>query len=92
MPDEPQAKFTPPKELKVFPNDRQLCVARFSPCGQFLAAGAMGVWGAATATSNDFDPATGECVPEVVRGNLGNVFEDLECLIQETRYVFTHHP
>lgn len=41
MPDEPQAKFTPPKELKMFPNDRQLCVARFSPCGKFLAAGAM---------------------------------------------------
>ena len=25
----------------MFPNDRQLCVARFSPCGSFLAAGAM---------------------------------------------------
>ena len=37
----PAAAFTPPKELKMFPNDRQLCVARFSPCGQFLAAGAM---------------------------------------------------
>jgi WD40 repeat protein len=41
MPDETKPTFTPPKELKVFPNDRQLCVARFSPCGQFLAAGAM---------------------------------------------------
>ncbi len=37
----PADKFVPPKELKMFPNDRQLCVARFSPCGQFLAAGAM---------------------------------------------------
>jgi WD40 repeat protein len=37
----PAAAFTPPKELKMFPNDRQLCVARFSPCGQLLAAGAM---------------------------------------------------
>jgi WD40 repeat protein len=37
----PADKFSPPKELKMFPNDRQLCVARFSPCGQFLAAGAM---------------------------------------------------
>lgn len=41
MPDQPPASFVPPKELKMFPNDRQLCVARFSPCGQFLAAGAM---------------------------------------------------
>ena len=41
MPDQPAAKFTPPKELKAFANDRQLCVARFSPCGKFLAAGAM---------------------------------------------------
>ena len=57
-----------------------------------LAAGAMGVWGAATATSTDFDPATGHCVPEVVRGNLGNALEDLECLLQEAHYVFTHHP
>ena len=37
----PADKFVPPKELKAFQNDRQLCVARFSPCGQFLAAGAM---------------------------------------------------
>ena len=37
----PADKFVPPKELKAFPNDRQLCVARFSPCGKFLAAGAM---------------------------------------------------
>lgn len=37
----PAAAFVPPKELKMFPNDRQLCVARFSPCGSFLAAGAM---------------------------------------------------
>ena len=55
-----------------------------------LAAGALGVFGAAGATSNDFDPATGECVPPVVRGHLGNVFHDLECLIQEARYIFTH--
>jgi WD40 repeat protein len=41
MPDQPPAQFTPPKELKAFPNDRQLCLARFSPCGHFLAAGAM---------------------------------------------------
>ena len=41
MPDEPKPTFTPPKELKMFPNDRQLCLARFSPCGHFLAAGAM---------------------------------------------------
>ena len=41
MPDQPAITFTPPKELKMFPNDRQLCVARFSPCGNFLAAGAM---------------------------------------------------
>ncbi len=56
-----------------------------------LAAGALGVFGAAGATSNDFDPATGQCVPPVVRGELGNVFHDLECLLQETRYIFTHH-
>ena len=38
----PTAKtFVPPKELKAFQNDRQLCMARFSPCGNFLAAGAM---------------------------------------------------
>ncbi len=37
----PADKFLPPKELKAFQNDRQLCVARFSPCGKFLAAGAM---------------------------------------------------
>lgn len=37
----PADKFVPPKELKMFPNDRQLCMARFSPCGNFLAAGAM---------------------------------------------------
>ncbi len=37
----PAAAFVPPKELKMFPNDRQLCVARFSPCGNYLAAGAM---------------------------------------------------
>ncbi len=37
----PNVPFVPPKELKAFPNDRQLCVARFSPCGNFLAAGAM---------------------------------------------------
>lgn len=37
----PAAPFAPPKELKAFPNDRQLCIARFSPCGNFLAAGAM---------------------------------------------------
>ena len=37
----PAEKFVPLKELKLFPNDRQLCVARFSPCGNFLAAGAM---------------------------------------------------
>ncbi len=37
----PAAAFIPPKELKAFQNDRQLCVARFSPCGHFLAAGAM---------------------------------------------------
>ena len=37
----PADKFVPPKELKAFPNDRQLCIARFSPCGNFLAAGAM---------------------------------------------------
>ena len=41
MPDPAPAQFTPPKELKAFPNDRQLCLARFSPCGHFLAAGAM---------------------------------------------------
>lgn len=41
MPDETKPAFAPPKELKAFPNDRQLCVARFSPCGSFLAAGAM---------------------------------------------------
>ncbi len=41
MPDQPAAKFVPPKELKAFQNDRQLCIARFSPCGKFLAAGAM---------------------------------------------------
>ncbi len=41
MPDQPPTQFVPPKELKAFQNDRQLCVARFSPCGNFLAAGAM---------------------------------------------------
>ena len=37
----PAAAFIPPKELKAFQNDRQLCITRFSPCGNFLVAGAM---------------------------------------------------
>ncbi len=41
MPDQPVASFLPPKELKMFPCDRQLAIARFSPCGNFLAAGAL---------------------------------------------------
>ena len=41
MPDQPVPKTITSKELKMFPCDRQLCVARFSPCGNFLVAGAM---------------------------------------------------
>ena len=35
------AKSKDPKELKTVKCDRQLFSARFSPCGQFLASGAM---------------------------------------------------
>ena len=35
------AKSAAAKELKTFPCDRQLLSARFSPCGKFLASGAM---------------------------------------------------
>lgn len=36
-----EAKSVAAKELKTFPCDRQLLSARFSPCGKFLASGAM---------------------------------------------------
>lgn len=51
-----------------------------------LAAGALGVFGAVGATSNDYDPATNSCVPEVPGGNLGKALHDLECLLQEAGY------
>jgi hypothetical protein len=51
-----------------------------------LAAGAMGVWGAAGATSNNYDPATDGCVPAVPGGNLGKALEDVECLLQEAGF------
>ena len=51
-----------------------------------LAAGALGVFGAAGATSNDYDPATDGCVPEVPGGNLGKAVHDLECLLQEAGF------
>jgi WD40 repeat protein len=36
-----EAKSPAARELKTFPCDRQLFSARFSPCGKFLASGAM---------------------------------------------------
>jgi WD40 repeat protein len=42
MSDEAKPAAAPTaKELKTFPCDRQLLSARFSPCGKFLASGAM---------------------------------------------------
>jgi hypothetical protein len=46
----------------------------------------MGVWGAAGATSNNYDPATDGCVPAVPGGNLGKALEDVECLLQEAGF------
>ena len=50
-----------------------------------LAAGAMGVFGAATASTNNFDPATNSCVPPQPTG-LPKALHDIECLLQEAGF------
>ena len=57
------AKTAAAKELKTFSCDRQLLSARFSPCGKFLASGAMDRvvmrWSVAENELTSLPPVTG---------------------------------
>jgi len=50
-----------------------------------LAAGALGLVGASTASANSWDPVTNTCVPPQPTG-LPKALHDIECLLDEASY------